>query len=747
MRVWVTIVSLGLIIAAAAQAQVLRTARPVDSVDTRLLFVGADPARGAPGEIPKTLQTYAIPDLPAETSARGNALATLLRATPVSTLVTDPDAKKPRPDQFFLVSDMVLSFEGKVARISTGDASFSLDELPGRLAATVDAFNPSRRAVAFLSIADRDDRFPAMVPTLQTTLAQSRFDMIVVAVATGPDAAACLPRPEVATHYAVIGGVADQGQFGDKDGQSDAQEVGLFLNRTLARQAELRRDCGQVYALIVKAEENPEAVIAVHTAESEFRELEATLYHETFESRFLLESDDEDKLAIYLRDCTYCPNEGALADRLSGMRALEQTRQLEAEIWQTIRADEEPTRIAIYLEDCSVCAYRSDAEDRIAILRLQAEKREAEGVAFRAARESMQLAALRDYAGTCIACDFKDEAQALITRIETDTAHKDESARLAAAIDRSDSAGVRDYLQTCTVCAARAQAEAVLDHLSRLAEAAAPCIQMAGMPQEGGPRLLSEIDTSRARAACSSALRAFPGEAGLTVRLGRVAQAEGDGAAAMKAYEYGVGAGLPAAYGLAAFVRYNGSDGQPVDIEAAADLARQGAAEGDWLSREVLTVLYSKDLVRGHDAAEAFTIAAALAEEGNLVAQFFTGYFYLTGTGTAASEADAEFWLTRAADAGYGHAMAYLAGLYETGSAAIASPERAADIYLAGLKAGEPTVTDRMTTQIRDRARPVLRIVQERLKDEGVYTGSIDGLPGPGTQAAIRKFMDGAGAG
>jgi TPR repeat protein len=742
MRVLISILTVGLIIAGVAQAQVLRGAPSNPAVDTRLLFVGADPARGVPSDFPKMLRTYAIPDLPAENAARDNALATLLRATPVSTLVSDPKAQKPRPDQFFLVSNLTLSSDSGAGRLAIGIDEFALGELAGRLAATVDAFNPSHRAVAFLSFVDQEDRFPSIVAALQATMAASGFGMIVVVVATGEGAASCLPNPTVAIHYAIIGGVPDNGQFGNGDGVSDAGEVGQFLSRTLARQSVNRQHCGPVYSLILKAEENPKAVIAVHSYASVFRDLEAMLYHENFESKFLLKSENKAKIAAYLDDCTYCPNDAALVERFNSMRAIEQIRELEEEVWSSIRGDGTRTRLAIYLEDCSICAFREEATERIHILKLQAEAREAEAQVFIRARDTLHLTVLKDYVEGCVACDYRDNAHKLIAKIEADAAHKAENAQLQEALDRSDAKAVRAYLDNCTICAARVEAETALESLSRLAEAAAPCIALAGMPQEGGPRLLTEIDTSAARDACTLALTKFPGEAGLTVRMGRVAQAEGDGSAAMEAYEYGASSGLPMGYGLAAFVRYNGIDGKSVDVEAAADLARRGADEGDWLSRELLTVIYSKGLVRDHDAAEGFQIASDLATEGNLVAQFFTGYFYLTGTGVNASETEAERWLKKAAEGGYPHAMADLAGLYENGSSAVASPERAADIYLAGLKAGDQRVKDRMTTQIRDRSKSVIQALQALLKEEGTYSGRIDGKPGKGTLTAVVKYFE-----
>lgn len=742
MRFWTILFTVCVILAGFAQAQVIRSTLSVSSVDTRVLFVGADPFWGAPNDLPKEISTYSIPSLPQENAARDNAVATFLRATPVSTLVSDPSAQKPRPDQFFMVSNLTLFSDSESVKLAIGDDDFPLDELTGRMAATIDAFNPSHRAVAFMSFDDQEDRFPKIVSSLQATLTQSGFDMIVAVVANGEEAVKCLPNSKVAIHYSIIGGVPDKGQFGNGDGVSDAGEVGQYLGRVLALQAENRRDCGPGYSLILKSEEKPDAVIAVHNELSGFRDLEAMLYHENFESKFLLKSEEEQKIADYLTECTYCPNQSLIVERLSNMRAVEQTRLLEEQVWLSISEDDTPTRLSIYLDECSSCEYSNAATEKIHILNLQAQAREAEAKLFSQARDALHLSVLKKFAADCVACDYRDDALNLIAKIETDVVHKAESIQLQDAIKRSDAKAVLNYLNTCKVCAARTEAQSAMEHLSRLAEVSTRCIRLAGMPQEGGPRLLTEIDVIAAREACTSALKKFPGETGLVVRLGRIAQSEGDGSAAMEAYEYGTRSGLPMAFGLAAYIRYNGFDGKPVDFEVAADLARKGAVEGDWLSRELLSLIYSKNLVRDYNATEGFKIALELAEEGNIVAQFFAGYFYLTGTGVDVSDLDAEHWLGMATEGGYHHAMAHLAGLYEDDNSEVASPERAAEIYLAGLKASEPTVKDRLTKEIRERSDAVIQVIQAHLKEEGVYKGKLDGKAGKGTLTAIEKYIE-----
>ena len=70
----------------------------------------------------------------------------------------------------------------------------------------------------------------------------------------------------------------------------------------------------------------------------------------------------------------------------------------------------------------------------------------------------------------------------------------------------------------------------------------------------------------------------------------------------------------------------------------------------------------------------------------------------------------------------------------------IASAEQAADLYWDALQQGDPTATDRLTTQLNNRDREVVRIIQSKLRDAGLYRGPVDGVAGPGTVSAIREY-------
>ena len=203
---------------------------------------------------------------------------------------------------------------------------------------------------------------------------------------------------------------------------------------------------------------------------------------------------------------------------------------------------------------------------------------------------------------------------------------------------------------------------------------------------------------------------------------------------------------MPAAFGLAAYAHYTPVDGGPIDPMRVEELALAGAQKGDWLSQEVLTVLYSKDLVPGKSGREAFEVALKIAEEGDPLAQYFVGHYYMTGVGTEASLEKAAQWLEKAVDGGYTDASSHLVQVYEQATGAAARPELAAELYWSALGQGDAAATQHLTTELAKRSAEVVRIIQGKLREQGLYRGAVDGVPGPGTEAAIRAYANSLGS-
>ncbi|KMW57948.1 hypothetical protein AIOL_002916 [Candidatus Rhodobacter oscarellae] len=705
----------------------------------QMLFIGASPEDGAPGPLPENLPVIEVDSLPAADAAQQAVFAARLRANPVSTFVAEPSEAHAQFEQFYLVAHVGLaSAEGGYAMKLAGEA-FALGDFATRVSSLVDAFKPKHRRVGLLRVTDPDDVFPMAIGEVQTALNGLGFDMLVVMIG-GDGGASC--GAQEALHYSLVSGLADRAPFGDGNGISTAQEVENYLSNALNRQTQRDAACGPRYSVLLKNSNDPTQELVAYEGRSVFTDVETQLYNETFEAMFLLKSNNRDGVQEFLASCLYCPNEEALTDRLREMEEFARSSKLEDEIWQRIKDDAEPARLAIYLENCALCSYEAEVKERIAVLDAKARARDAEASAFTEASEARNLVALRSYTETCVDCAYTDQAGALIASIEADEAYKRETAAFAAAMEAREIQLLSAYLETCEICEGKSAAATMLEEETRRAELAQPCLALAAVPQLGGPRQLEEIDQARALAICTTAAASFPDDPALRTVLGRIAQAAGDYEAATQAYQVGMNADVPAAYGLAAYTHYAPPEGTEIDLLEAEKLATIGADKGDWLSQEILTVLYSKGLVPGRTQEEAFEIAQNIADQGNAMAEFFVGYYYLTGTGVVSNSAQAESWLTKSVNQGYTHAMSFLAEVYENGPTGVPEPEKAAELYWSALKSGDETAADRLTTQLSNRNRDVIRLIQLKLREEGVYRGGADGIAGPGTVTAIRNLAE-----
>lgn len=714
---------------------------------TRLILIGS-PAAEAPAALTGIPQIV-LPRLPAADQAKSAFLSAVLTSNPVSTFVAGPQDLGGGTGQAFLrVTAEVTGGAGTSSGTGTAEAggigitlggeAMSLADFGARLSALVAAVAPEQRQMTFFYLKDPEGRFAAEVSAFQQAVAGAGFALIVAEI--GERAAEC--HPGIAPDVALIAGLADRAPFGDGDARTSVAEAEAWIAAAMTRPAARAPACNTTYALVVRAEQDPAVVVVEPTGATLSTELESQLFRETFEARFLLGSADTTRIGAFLQACVFCPSEGELSDKLAVLRQEEITRGLEDSIWEEIKADAVPDRLAIYLESCTICGHRAEAEQRIADIDAAISAREAEGAAFALASAGRDPAGLRAYVAGCIACDHKSEAETLLAAIEADAAYQAEIAARDAALAAADRAALEGWLSACTTCEGRAEVEAAVARLVQAETLIGPCLAAAGLPQQGGPRQLEEIDPAAARAACGPALAELPQNVEVMVAAARIDQAEGRADIAGAVYDAGVAAGLPAAHGLAAYLRFSPADGSAPDVETAAKLAEAGALLGDWLSKEILILLYSREMVPGHTPEEAVALAREVAEAGDVVGQFFLGYFLQNGIGTAADDAEAFDWLAKAADGGYVRAQTFLSEMYETGRAVPADAERAAALLWGAVKAGDAVAITRLTDQLGERPNEVVRIVQQNLRDLGIFSGRADGIAGPGTVRAVRDYVD-----
>ncbi|MEZ5769763.1 MAG: hypothetical protein R3D80_20515 [Paracoccaceae bacterium] len=592
-----------LLVAAASLAPDAGTADPAK---TRVLFLGTEAGVRAPSLADAVV---VLGRLPAEDALETALAGARLKARAVSTL---PDTA-PRPprafEEFFVVVRFGLGAAAGGPAISLGGETVSLEHFGARLGTTLAAFDARSRRAAFVEIADPDDVFPAALDTIRGLFDPLGFDMLVLMI-EGAEPQRCAAGQSLA--MSIASGLADRVPFGDGNGATTAAEAETYLGDALRRAA--ARGCGATYSLIAMPEGDAGRVILAHPI-APLAGVEDRLEREVFEAMFLDGTENAEALAGYLDTCTYCPHEAALAERLAALALRARIARLEDEMWDEIKDDRSRERLAIYVDHCRLCTHSDEALTRIERLDAEAEAIGREQLAFANARDRRDLQGLRAYLDGCRVCEQGDEARALVAELEADTAYRAERAALAEALDGQAPTKLQAYLDQCAVCDGEDEVRAVLDLLAAAETLRAPCLALAGLPQAGGPRMLEDIDQDAARTVCKRAAEALPDDGLVVTLLGRIAQAAGDAAAAEAAYAEGMAKGVAAAFGLAAWAAYAPADGGAIDPAEVERLALEGAAKGDWLAHEELTVLYSKDLVPGKSGPEAFAAAMAVARD------------------------------------------------------------------------------------------------------------------------------------
>lgn len=632
--------------------------------------------------------------------------------------------------------------DGQGFALMLGGEEIPVDQATARLSALIAGFDPQHRRIGLATLRDPGNLVPSLVDGLSAALTPVGFDLWVLIVSDGQ---ACDFDVD-AVLLALMSGIADRAPFGDGDGQTTLAEARGLIETTVPRGLRRRADCDAAYALILPdAEVSEDGVIATHDTKLSFRDLDSAFLVESFDAAYLAQAETGDEIESYLSNCRFCPDASPLEARLADMTRRAQLTEAEDAIWMRVSQSRDPAGLELYSALCSLCSHDAEARALLSDIRAEAAARAAERTAFEALQGSDDVAGLRAYLDACVYCEDKPAVEAALAEIADQAAYREEVAALEALLGSYDPAPLQSWLDTCRWCDGRAQAQAAVDHLAQRGTVAGPCVQAAGLPQSGGPRLLANIDIAKAAVACEAALAAYPTDPEFQMLRGRVYHAQGAIDAAKLGYDAGVAAGVPAAFGLSGYLLFEPPAGSDLvqDFEAAAKLAEQGVAEGDWLSRQLLSALYSQSLVEGKTPRDAVALARAGAEEGDPVSQFFAGYFLLKGLGHDAPDARAaQAWLSRAKDQGYLPANAFLAEALEAQPGLDADQAgRAVDLLLAGVKGGDPVAKAKVTTGLRDRTRPVVRALQTALRDAGVYRGRIDGVPGPGTVRAVEALV------
>lgn len=241
--------------------------------------------------------------------------------------------------------------------------------------------------------------------------------------------------------------------------------------------------------------------------------------------------------------------------------------------------------------------------------------------------------------------------------------------------------------------------------------------------------------------ACSAAVTQNPNLPHYIALLARAIAASGDLARAIDLYETAADRGDLRAMVSLAQLKENGT-GMPRDIPAAMELYRQAARGGsaDAMINLAVTLFEGVDLPQDTDRAVALLKQAS--EGGSAKATFNLGV--LAQDGVIGDPADALDYFRRAARNGEYESYRAAAILLDEGRGVAQDPAEAANMLLRGAAEDQGAILVELTDHAAQWSKATLAQVQLRLAAAGVYTGDVDGLPGPNFTAALKQWRNGA---
>jgi TPR repeat protein len=282
--------------------------------------------------------------------------------------------------------------------------------------------------------------------------------------------------------------------------------------------------------------------------------------------------------------------------------------------------------------------------------------------------------------------------------------------------------------------------------------------------------------------ACQSAVSTDPTDVGLEYQLGRAVFAGGeDYSKALNLVLNAADKGHTAAMVLLGWMYGNG-EGVVRDEAAAVRWLRRAADRGDPNGIAELGAAYHIGSGVRRDYKEAMRLFREAAEKGNAKAMAGLSSIYLGGLGVRADHAEALRWASRAAEHGVGMGMALVGNAYAYGlgvrkdlSEAVRWYRRAAneggersvcamatvnalgndmvfgafttteavDLTVSALKMPSCThLVSRLIGRINAKSSSFQSELQRALREEGVYTGPIDGTFGRASKRAIRELAN-----
>lgn len=187
---------------------------------------------------------------------------------------------------------------------------------------------------------------------------------------------------------------------------------------------------------------------------------------------------------------------------------------------------------------------------------------------------------------------------------------------------------------------------------------------------------------------------------------------------------------------------YETGKGVAKDEAEAARLYRKAADLNSGLAMTNLAMLYENGRGVTKNVDEAIALYRKASDIGYATAMVALGWLYENGKGVKRDPAESARLYRKAADLGEAQGMHNLAGLLAAGRGVKADSEEAALWVSRAIARNNAFTIEQMRTNSVAWGLPFRKALQRQLKEQGVYTGPVDGRFGSTTLTAINTLAN-----
>lgn len=187
---------------------------------------------------------------------------------------------------------------------------------------------------------------------------------------------------------------------------------------------------------------------------------------------------------------------------------------------------------------------------------------------------------------------------------------------------------------------------------------------------------------------------------------------------------------------------YQRGHGVPKDDRIGAEWYRKSAEGGYLKAMFNLGLAYRKGRGVPQNYAESANWLRRAAEQGHSTSMYVLGGAYYNGQGVQRDARKAHDWWIKAIEKGDPAPASLLAQMYDRGTGGIGKdPRKAAAYMFQALRAGRSHALQQMTENSGAYSAVFRRELQQLMKQNGFYQGSIDGQFGPATKRAVAALV------